>query len=136
MLGYVLGRKSRAAFLLELLEEVLHQQRDVFLPFAERRELHRNHVQPVEQVLSELSDGDEPAEIAVGRRDHAHVHFDRVRIAHTLELSFLQYSQQLHLQRRAHRSHFIEEERTLVRLLEPSLPVPDGTGDMRRGLLW
>ena len=46
-----------------------------------------------------------------------------------LELALLQHAQQLHLQRRAHRAHFVEEERALVRLLEPSLPVADGAGE-------
>ena len=70
-----------------------------------------------------------PAEVAVGRGDHAHVHLDRVRIADALELALLQHAQQLHLQRRAHRPDFVEEERALVRLLEPSLAVADRAGE-------
>ena len=38
-----------------LLEEVLHQQRDVVLALAQRRQLDRDDVQPVEQVLAEAS---------------------------------------------------------------------------------
>ena len=116
------------ALLLELAEEVLHEQRHVLLPLAQRRQLHRDHVQPVEQILAELSFGDEPAQVAVGRGDDADVDLDRVRIADALELALLQHAQQLHLQRRAHRADFVEEERALVRLLErpwrlPTAPV-------------
>jgi hypothetical protein len=42
-----------------------------------------------------------------------------------LELAFLQHPQQLHLERRAHRSHFVEEERAFVRLLQASLAIAD-----------
>ena len=68
-------------------------------------------------------------EVAVGGGDHAHVHLDRVRVADALELALLQHAQQLHLQRRAHRADFVEEQRALVRLLEASLPVADGAGE-------
>ena len=68
-------------------------------------------------------------EVAVGRGDHAHVDLDRVRVADALELALLQHAQQLHLQRRAHRPDFVEEQRALVRLLEPSLPVADRAGE-------
>ena len=45
-----------------------------------------------------------------------------VRVADALELALLQHAQQLRLQRRAHRPDFVEEQRALVRLLEPALP--------------
>ena len=114
---------------LELLQEVLHEQRDVLLPLAQRRQLHRDHVQPVVQVLAELAVCDHPSEVAVGGGDHAHVHLDRVRVADPLELALLQHPQQLHLQRRAHRPDFVEEQRAFVRLLEAALPVADRAGE-------
>ena len=52
-----------------------------------------------------------------------------LRVADALELALLQHAQQLHLQRRAHRPDFVEEERAAVRLLEPALPVADGAGE-------
>ena len=50
-----------------------------------------------------------------------------MRFAHAFELALLQHAQQLHLQRRAHRAHLVEEQRALVRLLEPALAIADGT---------
>ena len=102
-------------------EKVLHEQRHVLAAFAQRRQLHRNHVEPVEQILAERSVGDHPREIGMRRRDHAHVDLDRVRVADALELALLQHAQQLRLERGAHRPDFVEEQRALVRLLEPSL---------------
>src|SRR5205814_9853576 len=46
-----------------------------------------------------------------------------------LELALLQGAQQLHLQRRAHRPDFVEKQRSLVRLLHPSLTRTDGAGE-------
>ena len=106
----------------ELLEEVLHEQRDVLAALAQRRQLHRDHVQPVEEILAERAVGDHLREVAVGRGDDAHVDLDRVRVADALELALLQHAQQLRLQRRAHRPDLVEEQRALVRLLEASLP--------------
>ena len=59
----------------------------------------------------------------------ADVDLDRVRVADALELALLQHAQQLRLQRRAHRPDLVEEERALVRLLEPSLPRADRAGE-------
>ncbi len=93
------------------------------------RQPHRNHVQPVEQILAERPLGHQPREVAVGGRNHAHVHLDRPRIADALHFPLLQRPQQLHLQRRAHRPHLVEEERALVRLLEPADAVADRAGE-------
>ena len=53
-------------------------------------------------------------------------------VADALELTLLQHAQQLHLQRHAHRAHFVEEQRAAMRLLEPSLPGADGAGERAR----
>ena len=108
---------------------MLHEQRDVLFAIAKRRNLDGDDVQPIEQVLAELTVGDHLREIAVGGGDDADVDFDRVRVADALELALLQRAQQLGLQRRAHRPHFVEEERSLVRLLEATLAVADRPGE-------
>ena len=113
----------------ELVEKVLDEQRDVFLALAQRRQLHGDDVQPVEQVFAELPVGHHARQVAVGRGDDAHVDLGRVRVADALELALLQHAQQLHLQRRAHRPDLVEEERPLVRLLEASLPIADRAGE-------
>src|SRR5262245_37184869 len=57
----------------QVAQEVLDEQRDVLAPLAERRDDEVDDVDAVEEVLAELPLGDEIAEVAVGRRDHAHV---------------------------------------------------------------
>ena len=87
-----------------------------------------NDVQPVEQIFAERALGHHLLQIAVGGGNDAHVDLGRVRVADALELALLQHAQQLHLHARAHRPDFVEEQRALVRLLEPSLPRADGAG--------
>src|SRR5215510_3828539 len=48
------GRSARA----ELLEKMLNEKRDVVAALAKRRNVHRDHVQPVIQILAELSVAD------------------------------------------------------------------------------
>ena len=57
----------------ELREEVPDQQRDVVGALAQRRQLDREHVQPVEEVAPEPPLGDLLLQVAVGGRDQAHV---------------------------------------------------------------
>ena len=61
----------------------------------------RHDVQPVEQILAEAALGDLGLDVAVGRRDDAHVDLDGLLAAHALELALLQHAQQLELQGRA-----------------------------------
>ena len=66
-------------------------------PFAQRRQVHRDQVQAVEQVLAELPARDEPREVAVGGRDHAHVDSAGTARAEQLEACGLQHPQELDL---------------------------------------
>ena len=43
---------------VELVEERLHQQRDVLAPLAQRRQLDGEDVEPVEEVLAQLAVAD------------------------------------------------------------------------------
>ena len=67
-----------AVLLAVLLDEVLHEQRNVVLAIAQRRQLHVDDVQPVEQILAEPSFLHQLPEIDVRRSDDAHVHLDRL----------------------------------------------------------
>ncbi len=104
------------------------QHRDVVAAIAQRRQLNRDHVQAIEEVLAERAVSNHAREVGIRCGDDADVHFDRLIIAHSLELAFLQGAKQLHLQRRAHGAHFVEKQRALVCLFESSLPRADGAG--------
>ena len=59
----------------------------------------------------------------------ADVELDRPRLADPLDLAFLQRAQQLGLQRQRHRRDFVDEERALVRQLEPADARLHGAGE-------
>ena len=105
---------------------MLDEERDVFAAFAQRRKLHRDDVQAIEEVLAERGVRDHLREIGVRGGDDPDVDLDRVRVADALELPLLQHAQQLCLERRAHRRDLVEKQRALVRLLETTLAGADG----------
>ena len=119
----------------ELLDERLHQERNVLDALAQRREVHGDHVQAVVEILAERSLLHHLRQVGVGRGDDADVDLDRARIANALELALLQHAQHLHLQRHRHRPDFVEEERAAVGLFETALAHRDGAGERaaRRG---
>ena len=81
----------------DLLQEVLGQQRNVGGPLAQRRQLDVDHVDAVEEVLTETAFGDRFAQVFVGGQDHARVDREGLRAADLLELQILQHPQQLDL---------------------------------------
>ncbi len=114
---------------VELGEERLHQQRQVVLAQAERRQLDGEHVQPVVQVLAQLAVLDGVGRVHVGRRNHADVHRLLVAPAEAAERPLLQDAQQLHLRRRRHLRDLVEEERPAIRELEAALAAVGRAGE-------
>jgi len=74
----------------------MHEWRNILAPFAQRRHLHRKDVKAVIQILPEFPAGDLGLKIAIGRRDHAHIHLKRETTADAFELIFLQHPQHQH----------------------------------------
>ena len=105
---------SRANF----FEKIIHQQRNVVAPVAQRRDVDAHDVEPVKQILAELFRGDGGFERLVGRGDDAHVHLDRLVAADALERAGLQHAQNFRLRGGRHVADFVEENRALVALLE------------------
>ena len=91
---------------------------------AQRGQADRHDVEPVEEVLAERALRDELLQIAVRRRDEAHVDADRLDAADALELALLQRAEELHLHLDGDLADLVEEERAAVRELEaPRLAV-------------
>ena len=95
-----------------------HEQGNVFEVRAERRQRDRQHVESIVEVLAEPAGLDLLFEVAVRRRDHAHVHGDVVRAADALERLLFEEAQQLRLQRRHHLADLVEKHGAAVGRLE------------------
>ena len=92
-------------------DEVIHEQRDVLPPLAQRRDLDPHHVDAVVEVGPEGPFLDAPLEVAVGGGDHADVRAQGSRATDDVVGPVLQDAQQLHLQARRHVADLVEEER-------------------------
>ena len=112
-----------AGALRVLADEVFDEYGDVLAPLAQRRDLDRDHVEPVEEILLELALGDELPQVAVGGGDHADVDALGALRPERLELALLQHAQQLRLQRGAERRDLVEQDRAAVGEGEPAFLV-------------
>jgi hypothetical protein len=111
-------RRPAAVLLAPAADEMPGQQRDVLAPLAQRGQAHREDVEPVEEILSEAPRGDLDLEVAVRRRDHAHVHLDRRVLPHPPALLLLQRAVELDLHRQWQLADLVEKDRAALRLLE------------------
>ncbi len=115
--------------LVELLDDVLHEQRDVADPLAQRRDLQRHHVEPVVEVVAEVAALDLGLEVAVGRGHEPHVDLERLDAADALELALLDRAQQLDLHLDGDLADLVEEQRAAVGELEPPGLARRGAGE-------
>ena len=101
-----------------LLQEGGRQERDVLAPLAQRRQRHREDVEPVEEVLAEPPGRHLGLEVAVGGGDDADVHRQRHVLADPADLLLLQDPVELDLHRQRQVADLVEEDGAAVGLLE------------------
>ena len=114
---------------VELVQERLHQQRQIVAPVAQRRQADREHVQAVEQVFAQLALLHRFERIDVGRGDDAHVDRLLVPAAEAAEAALLQHAQQLDLRRRRHLADLVEKQRAAIGELEAALAAIGRAGE-------
>ena len=119
----------RLVLLAVLLEEVLHQQRDVVAALAQRRQVDADDVQPIVEVLAEPALFHLLLQVDVGRGDDAHVDLDRLHAAEAHELALLHDAQQLGLRFDRDVADLVEEDAALVGEVEHALLRVDGAGE-------
>ena len=105
------------------------QQRDVVGPLAQRRHHHAHHREPVVQILAKSARGDLGAQVAVGRRDHAHRRARVRRAAHRPHRLLVQRAQQLRLHAGRQLADLVEEQRAAVGLLEGARAIGHRAGE-------
>ena len=104
---------------------MLGEHRDVLAPVAQGRRGDGDDVEPVEEILAEALVPHELRQVLVGGGDDAHVHAQRARAPHALELALLQHAENLRLGDGREIGDLVEEERSAVGQLEtPLLAVP------------
>ena len=87
---------------------------DVLAPRAQGRNADRKDVEPIEQVLAELSAFHEFDQILVRRRDQSDVNADGTLGANGIDLAFLQRAQQLDLNVERKFADLVEKQRSAI----------------------
>src|SRR5690606_28985669 len=82
----------RAALTARPRKEMLHEQRNVLRPLAQRHGSDRKDAEPVIQVFAKASFLDLGAQIAICRRDDPHVDLSRSLLADALERAILNHA--------------------------------------------
>ena len=111
------------------VEEVLGQQADVLATVAQRRQVHGDGVDAIEEVLAELAALHGRREVAIGGGHQPDVHPARAGAAHAEERAGLQHAQQLHLAVGLHVADLVEQQRAAVRELDEAGLGVDGAGE-------
>ena len=97
------------------------QNRDIFLPFTQRRHRDAHDIQPEKEIVAEFSLAHELFEVLVRRCDQPHVCAQRLVAAHSFErASFAHHAQQFDLNAQIDLRHFIEKNCAAVGLFEPT----------------
>ena len=96
---------------------------------AEGRNLDRQHVEPVEEILAELAGGDPGAEVDVGRSDHAHIDRALIAGADPAHQALLEHAVELYLHRQREVGDLVEEDGAAVGLLEQTAAVAGRPGE-------
>ena len=110
-------------------EKVRDQQRDIIPPLAQARELDRNHVEPIVQVLTKSSFFDPLFQRLVGGRHHANVYMNGNVLTHAPDFPLLQNAQEPALEHRRHRADLIEKDGAPIGFLEQTLLIIDRAGE-------
>src|SRR6185369_13491715 len=114
---------------VELGDERLYQQRQIFLALAQRRQPERKYVEPVVEILAQLALLDRGGRIDIGRGNHAHVDGLLHPSSEAAEAAFLEHAQQLDLRGRRHLADLVEEQRAAIREFEAALAPIGRTGE-------
>ncbi len=99
-----LSVKPSTAFVIlvgEFAQEVVREDDHVSAAHAKRRHLDVHDVEAIVEVFAEASFAHVFGEIAVGRRDHAHVDLIGLVAADALERALLEHAKELHLRERS-----------------------------------
>ena len=97
---------------------MVHEQRNIALALPQRRQLYRDDIEPVKQILAERSLRDQRLQIAIRRPDQPHINLDLNSATNALDLALLQDAQKFDLHIEGNFGQFVEEQSAAVGLLK------------------
>jgi hypothetical protein len=117
---------SFLVFPVEFLDEVLDEQRQIFEPVAQRRQLNGVNVETVVEVLAQSPLADRLLQRTIGCGEDAHVDWQLFACAEPENSLLFENTEQLGLHLRPHLGNLVEQEAATIRPLEASLAAPIG----------
>src|SRR5690554_1728486 len=108
-------------------QKIGDERKEILDAFAKRRHAKARLLESGEKIAAEALLLNEPFEIAMGRRDDAHIDFLGARPAKGKDLALLKYAKELGLCLEGHIADLIEEERSAVCGTDEALAIPIGT---------
>ena len=84
-------RNTAAGVSGKLFQEVINQIGDILLALPQRRQVDRQHIQPVVEVLAKCPLFQRRPQVLVGRGNDSNVHLSRLGAAQAFEFALLQH---------------------------------------------
>ena len=123
-------RRRKSGHLLAIagtvaIEKMRRQQRNIFAPVAQRRQMNLHSIETEQQVFAEVARR-RPlrCSCALVAESNAHIHAPRLRRAHALQFSGLKHAQQFGLLAKRYVGDLIQKQRAAV----GELKAPDAIG--------
>src|SRR5271166_1128002 len=113
----------------EVLNEMLHQQRDVLPPFAQCGNLDGKNIQPVEKIGTELLLLHQSPQISIGGGDQTRVSLECLGTSQAFELALLQDAQQFGLEFKWNLANLIQEYCAPIGQFKAADALRDGAGE-------
>ena len=107
---------------------MVRQRDDVVAPIGQARQIDRDDLQPVIEILAKGTFGNGVFQIAIRCRQHANINANGFVLAHAHDFAALQHSKKLDLSRHRHVADFVQEECTAVGVFESADSVGLGVG--------
>ena len=108
---------------------MLHELRDIFGPFAERRQFEGNHGKPVIQIFPKGSILDHGLKIAVRGCNDPDIDLARFGCANLFDFALLNEAEHFNLELERHLADFIEEQCSVMREFDSSSLVRHRAGE-------
>ena len=108
---------------------MFHEEWDILLVFAKRRELDLDHVQTIVEVFPELPRRDQGGEVLVRGSQYPNVHGLLPIAAHGPDRPLLENPEQLDLKALIQLAHFVQEDGAPLGLSKQPGPVPIRSGE-------
>src|SRR5206468_492051 len=111
------------------LQEMFGQERDIFAPLAQGREMKVQDVETVVEIGAKPARRNQLRQVAIGGGQHTHVDVARATLADRLDFAAFQKAQELGLRHTRELADLVQEERAFCRFANETKMIFVGTSE-------